>query len=161
MVSAWFQDCFVVPAPAPAGKRLLGLRLPMVSTGGTPIFRFSVSADIDGSGIGWFAIWAAMSTQRQRTGNRPATHPMQQPAADKFPARRFPIQHEIKKLREELSRIASKCSALTRAANPSKTDLLLSERKQGSHSHRRPPVGIARTHRGEEWRNPGISPSCL
>ena len=56
MVSAWFQDCFVVPAPAPAGKRLLGLRLPMVSTGGTPIFRFSVSADIDGGGIGWFAI---------------------------------------------------------------------------------------------------------
>jgi uncharacterized coiled-coil DUF342 family protein len=44
-----------------------------------------------------------MATQRQRTGNRPATHPMQQPAADKFPARRFPIQHEIKKLREELS----------------------------------------------------------
>ena len=44
-----------------------------------------------------------MATQRQRTGNRPATRPMQQPAADKFPARRFPIQHEIKKLQEELS----------------------------------------------------------
>jgi hypothetical protein len=44
-----------------------------------------------------------MATQRQRTGNTPATHPMQQPAADKFPARLFPIQHEIKKLREELS----------------------------------------------------------
>ena len=44
-----------------------------------------------------------MATQRQRTGNRPATHPMQQPAADKFPARLFPIQHEIQKLREELS----------------------------------------------------------
>src|SRR6266404_2003005 len=28
---------------------------------------------------------------------------MQQPAADKFLARRFPIQHEIKKLQEELS----------------------------------------------------------
>ena len=44
-----------------------------------------------------------MATQRQKTGNRPATHPMQRPAADKFPARRFPIQHEIKKLQEELS----------------------------------------------------------
>src|SRR5258706_16338242 len=44
-----------------------------------------------------------MANKRQRTGNTPATHPMQQPAADKFPARRFPIQHEIKKLREQLS----------------------------------------------------------
>ena len=44
-----------------------------------------------------------MATQRQKTGNRPATHPMQRPAADKFPARRFPIQHEIQKLGEELS----------------------------------------------------------
>ena len=69
MVSAWFQDCFVVPAPAPAAKRLLGRRLPMVSTRDTPIFRFPVYADIDGSGIGWFAIWGL----RPHSGKEPVT----------------------------------------------------------------------------------------
>jgi hypothetical protein len=43
-----------------------------------------------------------MSTQRQRTGNRLATRPKQQPAVGRFPARQFPIQHEIQKLEDEL-----------------------------------------------------------
>ena len=45
-----------------------------------------------------------MATQRKRTGNRLATRPEQQPSAvDKFPARRFPIQHEIQELENELN----------------------------------------------------------
>jgi predicted nuclease with TOPRIM domain len=45
-----------------------------------------------------------MATQRKRTGNRLATRPEQQPpAVDKFPARRFPIQHEIQELENELN----------------------------------------------------------
>jgi hypothetical protein len=43
-----------------------------------------------------------MATQQQRTGNRLATPPKQQPAVDKYPARRFPVQHEIQKLEDEL-----------------------------------------------------------
>jgi uncharacterized protein YdcH (DUF465 family) len=44
-----------------------------------------------------------MSTQRQRTGNRLATRPKQPPAVGRFPARQFPIQHEIQKLEDELN----------------------------------------------------------
>jgi uncharacterized coiled-coil DUF342 family protein len=46
-----------------------------------------------------------MTTQRQRTlhGNLPATRAEKQQAADKYPARRFPIQHEIQKLQKELN----------------------------------------------------------
>jgi hypothetical protein len=44
-----------------------------------------------------------MATQRQRTGNRLVTRPEQPPAVDKFPARRFPIQHEIQELVNELN----------------------------------------------------------
>jgi hypothetical protein len=43
-----------------------------------------------------------MTTQRQRIGNRLTTRPKQRPAVGKFPARRFPIQHEIQKLENEL-----------------------------------------------------------
>ena len=44
-----------------------------------------------------------MTKQRQRTGNRLTTRTQQQLAVDKFPARRFPIQHEIQKLEHELN----------------------------------------------------------
>jgi predicted nuclease with TOPRIM domain len=44
-----------------------------------------------------------MATQRQRAGNRLAMRPEQRPAVDKFPARRFPIQHEIQELENELN----------------------------------------------------------
>jgi hypothetical protein len=44
-----------------------------------------------------------MTTRRQRTGNRLATRSKQRPAADKYPARRFPIQHKIQTLENELS----------------------------------------------------------
>lgn len=44
-----------------------------------------------------------MATPRQRTGNRLATRSKPQPAADKIPARKFPIQREIRKLENELS----------------------------------------------------------
>ena len=45
-----------------------------------------------------------MTTQRQRTlhGNLPATRRENRQAVDKYPARRFPIQHEIQKLENEL-----------------------------------------------------------
>jgi hypothetical protein len=41
-----------------------------------------------------------MSTQRKRL---PVTSEKKPPLVDKFLARRFPVQHEIQKLREELS----------------------------------------------------------
>jgi tRNA(Ser,Leu) C12 N-acetylase TAN1 len=41
-----------------------------------------------------------MSTQRR--GLR-STGPKERPTVEKFPARRFPIQHEIQKLEEELN----------------------------------------------------------
>jgi uncharacterized coiled-coil DUF342 family protein len=44
-----------------------------------------------------------MATPRQRTGNRLATPSKQRPAAEKIPARSFPIQREIRKLENELS----------------------------------------------------------
>jgi hypothetical protein len=44
-----------------------------------------------------------MATQRQGTGNRLATRPERRPAVDKFPARRFPIQHAIQELENELN----------------------------------------------------------
>jgi hypothetical protein len=44
-----------------------------------------------------------MATQRKRIGNPLATRPEQPPAVDKFPARRFPIQHEIQQLENELN----------------------------------------------------------
>jgi hypothetical protein len=45
-----------------------------------------------------------MATQRQRNGNRLATLPKQQrPPVDKYPARLFPVQHEIQKLEDALN----------------------------------------------------------
>jgi hypothetical protein len=41
-----------------------------------------------------------MSTQRKRL---PVTSEKKPPVVDRYPARRFPIQHEIQKLREELN----------------------------------------------------------
>src|SRR6476620_6964267 len=42
-----------------------------------------------------------MSTQRRRGLEGPG--PEMRPTVDKFPARRFPIQHEIQKLEDELN----------------------------------------------------------
>jgi hypothetical protein len=42
-----------------------------------------------------------MSTQRRR--GLQGAGPAKRPAVDKYPARRFPIQHEIQKLEEELN----------------------------------------------------------
>jgi hypothetical protein len=44
-----------------------------------------------------------MTTHRQRTGNLSAMGGEKRPAADKYPARRFPIQHEIQNLVDELN----------------------------------------------------------
>jgi hypothetical protein len=44
-----------------------------------------------------------MATQGQRTGNRLTTRTEQGPVVNKFPARRFPIQHEIKNLEDALN----------------------------------------------------------
>jgi Tfp pilus assembly protein FimV len=45
-----------------------------------------------------------MSTQRQRTlrSDPPAARAEKRQAVDEYPARRFPIQHEIQKLQKEL-----------------------------------------------------------
>ena len=45
-----------------------------------------------------------MSTQRQRTlrSDPPAARPAKRQAVDEYPARRFPIQHEIQRLQKEL-----------------------------------------------------------
>jgi hypothetical protein len=43
-----------------------------------------------------------MTTQRQRTGNRFAV-PKSSPAVKNYSARRFPIQHEIQRLEDELN----------------------------------------------------------
>jgi uncharacterized protein YydD (DUF2326 family) len=43
-----------------------------------------------------------MSTQRQRTGNRLASH-KDRPTDKKYPACLFPIQHEIRRLEDELN----------------------------------------------------------
>ena len=44
-----------------------------------------------------------MSTQRQR--GLQGADPAKRPTVDKYPARRFPIQHEIQKLEEELNEL--------------------------------------------------------
>jgi hypothetical protein len=44
-----------------------------------------------------------MTTQRQRTGNLLAARSKQGPSVDKYPARLFPVQHEIQKLENELN----------------------------------------------------------
>ena len=44
-----------------------------------------------------------MTTQRQRTGNLSAMRAEKRQSVDKYPARRFPIQHEIQKLENELN----------------------------------------------------------
>jgi hypothetical protein len=44
-----------------------------------------------------------MATQRQRTGNQLAPRSKQPITPDKFPARRFPIQHAIQELENELN----------------------------------------------------------
>jgi hypothetical protein len=43
-----------------------------------------------------------MTNQRPKLGNRLATGSKRQPAAGKFPAGRFPIQHEIQNLENKL-----------------------------------------------------------
>ena len=46
-----------------------------------------------------------MSIQRRRGlhGDLRTTHTKKQPTADKYPTRRFPIQHEIRQLEDELN----------------------------------------------------------
>jgi hypothetical protein len=44
-----------------------------------------------------------MTTRRQRTGNPLASRSKRRPSGDNFPARRFPIQHEIQNLENELN----------------------------------------------------------
>ncbi len=46
-----------------------------------------------------------MTTQRRRGlhDDLRTTHTKKQPTADKYPARRFPIQHEIRQLEDELN----------------------------------------------------------
>lgn len=44
-----------------------------------------------------------MTIQRKRTGNLSAMRAEKPPAIDKYPARRFPVQHEIQKLEDELN----------------------------------------------------------
>ena len=46
-----------------------------------------------------------MSTQRQRTlhGNVLSTHGKKRQSVNKYPGRRFPVQHEIQRLQEELN----------------------------------------------------------
>jgi predicted nuclease with TOPRIM domain len=44
-----------------------------------------------------------MTTQRQRTGNLSAMRAEKRESVDKYAARRFPIQHEIQKLDNELN----------------------------------------------------------
>jgi len=46
-----------------------------------------------------------MSTQRQRTlhGNVLSTHGEKRQSVNKYPGRRFPVQHEIQRLQEELN----------------------------------------------------------
>ena len=46
-----------------------------------------------------------MSTQRRRGlyGDLRTTHTKKQPTANKYHARRFPVQHEIRKLEDELN----------------------------------------------------------
>jgi hypothetical protein len=52
-----------------------------------------------------------MTTQRQRTGNRLATHPKLQPTA-KLPARRFPIQRSIQQLSDNLDALNERITEL-------------------------------------------------
>src|ERR1700686_5107425 len=44
-----------------------------------------------------------MTTRRQWRGNLPAMRAEKRQAVDKYHARRFPIQHEIRKLEDELN----------------------------------------------------------
>ena len=55
-----------------------------------------------------------MTTRRQRTldSSLPATGGESRPALDKYPARRFPIQHEIQKLQEELKALNERIADL-------------------------------------------------
>jgi hypothetical protein len=52
-----------------------------------------------------------MTTQRQRTGNRLATHPKLQPTA-KLPARSFPIQRAIQQLSDDLDALNERITEL-------------------------------------------------
>ena len=52
-----------------------------------------------------------MTTQRQRTGNRLATHPKLQSTA-KLPARRFPIQRSIQQLSDDLDALNERIAEL-------------------------------------------------
>jgi hypothetical protein len=44
-----------------------------------------------------------MTTQRRRRGNLSAMRAEKRQAIDQYPARRFPIQHEIQRLEDELN----------------------------------------------------------
>ena len=50
-----------------------------------------------------------MSTQRKRL---PVTSEKKPPVVDKYPGRRFPVQHEIQKLQEELNAFNDRISEL-------------------------------------------------
>src|SRR6266403_6310806 len=59
------------------------------------------------NGIGWrsphLRFGGAMTTRRQWRGNLSAMHAEKRQAVDQYPAQRFPIQHEIQKLEDELN----------------------------------------------------------
>ena len=53
-----------------------------------------------------------MTTRRQRRGNLSAMHAEKRQAVDQYPARRFPIQHEIQKLEDELNALNERIEEL-------------------------------------------------
>ena len=53
-----------------------------------------------------------MTIRRQRTSNLLAMRAEKRPTVDKYPARRFPIQHEIQKLEDELNAFKERIAEL-------------------------------------------------
>src|SRR5258705_5151006 len=53
-----------------------------------------------------------MTTRRQRRGNLLAMRTEKRQAVDQYPARRFPIQHEIQKLEDELNALNERIEEL-------------------------------------------------
>ena len=53
-----------------------------------------------------------MTTRRQWHGNLSAMRAEKRPAVDQYPARRFPIQHEIQKLEDELNALNERIEEL-------------------------------------------------
>jgi hypothetical protein len=60
-----------------------------------------------------------MTTQRNRGLHRElrTASPQKQPAVDKFPARRFPVQHEIQRLANELNAFNERIAELEDAGH--------------------------------------------